>query len=627
MKNTEKWKDELVKEVRQDFDARREMRRNIESKWLLNINFMLGNQYAGISPGGDIVDCGKQYFWQQREVYNHIAPIIEARLAKFTRVNCSVNVRPASSSDADINIARLSTKLISSAYLDNNLVGLQSAANYWSELAGTVFYKVMWNTDSGKVLYQTDGKTYREGNIKVNVCPPYEIYPDTLSASGIDGCMSIIHARAYPVDVIKDIWGKEVEGGDVSVINMDAVETGGSYSSKSFRVFSEVKGGHAVVIERYELPTKEYPEGRLIIVAGDELLYQGALPYKNGTNGERGFPFIRQVALEQPASFYGMSLIERLIPVQRAYNAVKNRKQEFINRLSMGVLAVEEGSVDLDNLEEEGLPPGKVVVYRQGATPPHLMNAGSVPNDFRDEEDRLLQKFISISGISNYVNSGSLSAGNISGYALSLLLEQDYSRLSVSTESIRNAVKELSRQILRLFRQFARTERMVKISGDNGNLETAYFLGSELNSDDIVMEADSEMVETPAVRRNMVLDLLKAGLLTDEAGKMNNRNKAKVMEILGFGNWESARSVEDAHIKKAGIENAELKDTKDCGIEEVDDHDIHIAEHTVFLVSGRDNLTDAAKEKINTHIRAHKVLKRLEAETKIDKSTTLREEV
>ena len=28
----------------------------------------------------------KQYYWQEREVFNHIAPIIEARLARLSRV-------------------------------------------------------------------------------------------------------------------------------------------------------------------------------------------------------------------------------------------------------------------------------------------------------------------------------------------------------------------------------------------------------------------------------------------------------------------------------------------------------------------------------------------------------------
>lgn len=590
----------LVDEVKRDFESRREMRRGLETKWLLNINFMLGNQYAYISRNGDITDDVKQYYWQERQVYNHIAPIIEARLAKFTRVNASVNVRPASSSDNDINVAKLSAKLIEAAQAENNFVKLAATANYWSEVTGTAFYKVVWDKQDGQ-----------EGRISLQVCPPYEIYPDTLGVSDIDNCRSIIHAKVYPVQTIQNIWGVQVEGGEISVLGMSAEDSGGSLGipNRSYKVYANSKAGHAIVIERYELPGKEHKDGRLTVIAGDSLLYEGILPYKNGVDGSRGFPFIKQTAFEQPSGFFGISLIERLIPVQRAYNAVKNRKHEFINRLCMGVVAVEDGSVDIDSLEQEGLSPGRIIVYRQGSTPPRLMSAGSVPNELKDEEDRLLAEFINLSGISDYLN-GSTIASTVSGYALSLLFEQDYARLSVSTESIRNAIRVMSKQILRLYRQFAKNG-IARISGDNGTPEIVAFLGSELTSDDIVLEADSEMIETPAVRRRKVEELLKIGLLSDENGKISNRNRAKIMEMMGFGNWEASRSIDDTHIKKAAIENTELQDAKDCGIEDIDDHDIHIVEHSRFLVNGRDTLSNDAKKMINKHIRTHKVLERM----------------
>lgn len=607
--------EDLVAEIKKDFESRRNARRNIESKWLLNINFMLGNQYSTVAPTGDIVDYGKQYYWQEREVYNHIAPIIETRLAKFARVNCKVNVRPASSDDKDIETAKLSAKLIEATQNDNGFVKLFGNANYWAELTGTVFYKVLWSATSGKVIGALDGRAVREGEARIIVCPSYEVYPDSLGAADVSACRSIIHAKAYPVQTIEDIWGVKVGGGDVSVINMDVSDGAGGfgYTSKNLKVYSDVKNGHAIVIERYEAPSKERPEGRLAIVAGDKLLYEGALPYINGKDGARTFPFIRQTAFESPGSFYGVSVIERLIPVQRAYNAVKNRKHEFINRLSVGVLAVEDGSVDIEGLEDEGLSPGKIITYRQGSTPPQLMSPGSVPSEFRDEEDRLLAEFQSVSGVSNMLNVSTAALTSVSGYALSLLLEQDYSRLSVTTESIRAAVKEICKHILRLYRQFAKHSRLLKISGENGSVEVDSFIGSELNSDDIVMESDSEMTETPATRKNMVLELMNYGLLGDENGKISNRNRSKIMEMLGFGNWESSRSDDDAHLKKAALENSDMEKGEKCAVAEADDHDLHIGEHNHYIVVGRETLSDKAVAILEEHIRRHKILKRLSA--------------
>ena len=94
-----------------------------------------------------------------------------------------------------------------------------------------------------------------------------------------------------------------------------------------------------------------------------------------------------------------------MIPIQRAFNALKNREHEFLNRLTMGVLAVEDGSVDTEELLEEGLPPGKVLVYRQGATPPKMLGADSVPYDFGAEEERLLDEFVLVSGVSEISSS------------------------------------------------------------------------------------------------------------------------------------------------------------------------------------------------------------------------------
>lgn len=72
---------------------------------------------------------------------------------------------------------------------------------------------------------------------------------------------------------------------------------------------------------------------------------------------------------------YGKNgLVSRLIPLQRAYNAIKNREFEYINRISLGVLYVEDDSVDIDELREDGVSGGRVIVYRQDANPPALSN-------------------------------------------------------------------------------------------------------------------------------------------------------------------------------------------------------------------------------------------------------------
>jgi hypothetical protein len=68
---------------------------------------------------------------------------------------------------------------------------------------------------------------------------------------------------------------------------------------------------------------------------------------------------------------YGRNgLVSLLVPYQKQYNDIKNNMTAYCNRINYEPLAVEDGSVDIDELEEEGLSPGKILVYRQGAQPP-----------------------------------------------------------------------------------------------------------------------------------------------------------------------------------------------------------------------------------------------------------------
>jgi len=581
--------EQLVNEIIQDFKSRSAQRKPFDAQWQLNMNFLVGNQYCNVGYNNDIEEYDKQYFWQEREVFNHVATLIETRLAKLKTVRPTMTIVPASGDESDVKTARLGKKIINSIYNKEDMSKLICAATKWSEATGTAFYKITWNQDKGSTFaIEESGQKIKMGDVQISVCSPFEIYPESTSCEDINDCKSIIHAKAYHVDDIEAIWGKKVEGGEVNIFSLDNKNDGLGglgYNSNATRLICTTKTGYAVVIEKYEKPSPSRPNGRLTIVAGNKLLHDGELPYINGTDSDRIFPFVRQVCLEQNGCFWGTSVIERIIPVQRAYNAVKNRKHEYINRLSMGVLTVEDGSIDIDNLEEEGLSPGKILVYRQGANAPTYMGNTNVPVDFSAEEEKLLSEFKVISGVSDIINTN-LAKTNISGVALQLIIEQDEARLSVTSDQIKMAIKEVAKHILRLYKQFARVPRLLKVIGDHGELELDYFSASDITSDEVTFETDTELNESLAQRRSMVFELLNAGLLYDENGKLTNRMRVKALELLGFGVWENSQDIYELHQKKASCENSKFMHKIEVKISEIDEHDIHINEHIAFMLGG-----------------------------------------
>ena len=602
-KNTER---EIINSVLEDFERRREERKFLERQWKLNLNYLAGNQYCEVDLTGEIKEEERYYGWQSRSVFNHIAPIIDTRLAKLSRVRPSFSVRASSGEDKDLKTAEISTEILNSTYQRVSLDKVIKQATLWSETLGTSFYKITWNDKKGRALGEKDGVKIKEGDVEISAISPFEIFPDSIFSSEMEDLKSIIHARAMDVDLIEEIYSKRVLGEEIDVFSFDKLEDNYVIRNRDKKTSSTLKN-HALVIEKYSVPSKEYPNGRLVIVTKDHILFDGELPYENGVDGKRVFPFIKQTSLTRAGCFFGESVIERLIPLQRAYNAVKNRKYEFMNRISMGVLKVEDGSVDTDELIDEGLSPGKIIVYRQGARPPEIMNSNSVPADFTYEEERLYSEFMTISGSSELSRNYETFRSQLSGAALELLIEQDETRLAITSDSIRNAVKDIAKHILRIYKQFATTTRIMKSAGNGKHVKVFYFKSSDISSDDVIFDTENEIAQTPAQKKTAILEMLRTGLLSDDNGIISLRTKGKILDILGYGSLDNVQDLASLHRNKAEKENLDMLASK-VFVDDYDNHEVHLEEHLrkILELDVNSDRDETYLERLKNHYQEHK---------------------
>lgn len=519
---------------------------------------------------------------------------------------------PASTDDADVYAAKLSKEIYSSVANRLDLKSIIRTATTWSEICGTAFYKVVWNNDIGSVFAKNEkSKAIRLGDVDIAVCSPFEIFPDNLACERLEDIRSIIHAKTMDVELIKSMYGITVKPEKCYSFSLDSGfnSVGGlGYDSQISKVANKEMNNCCVVIEKYTRPTAEYPNGRLTIVAGDKLLFDGDLPYINGENGERDLPFVKQISNYVPGSFFGSSIIERVIPIQRAYNAVRNRKHEYFNRLAMGILTVESGSVDTDALEQDGLSPGKVLVYRQGSKAPEIMSTPSDHDHFESEEDRLLDEFTNVSGVNDLWQENYSAFSNLSGTALQLLLESDEQRLQPTIDEIKSSQVKIAKFVLRLYKQYAVVPRLLKIAGDNGEMKMYYWDNNEISCDDVVFDSTRSLGETVATKRQMLLDLIGAGLMYDEEGKFSNNMRKRCLDLLGFGMWENSTDIHTLQINRAQEENLELV-TNSVEVLEIDDHTTHINEHISYVLGSEIKTKENRKEiekRIIEHINEHK---------------------
>ncbi len=602
-KREEERKKALAQEIMSDFEARRAARAQLERGWQLNMNFLSGNQFCDLSPAGEIEEESADFFWQSRRCFNHIAPTMDTRIARLALVRPTLEVRAFSDEEADIKTARLATGILRAVKSRVDLDKVISSATLWSEVCGTAFYKVVWNFDEGNVIGSDEnGHSLHEGDVNVIALSPFEVYPDSLAAENLSEVVSLIHAKAVPVGEIYEKFGVELAGRDIADFPLAPYCAAGGWKHPKDGDSRPVLHGREILIERYTRPSAACPEGRLEIVAADNLLYEGPLPYKNGDRGERVFPFVRQTSIELPGAFFGTSVVDRMIPLQRAYNAVRNRKHEFLNRLTSGVIAVEDGSVDDGELAENGLYPGKVLVYRQGSEKPSFLDCGSLPSEFSEEEARITTEFLLVSGVSEVSRNSTNPTHVTSAIGLQLLIDQDTNRMHGAVESVERAVKEAGKQILHLYKQFAATRRLLKMTGAGGQTELHYFDASDLSADDVQFATGYD--RTPEQVKEEILTLFNLGLLKDSEGNISDDVKSRVLDALGYGSFENARDISRLHIAKAERENVLLAQ-QEVEADEYDDHALHRTVHLRALLSGGEE--DAAtKARILRHLESHR---------------------
>ena len=169
----EKRRKRLAAEIQEDFERRREERRSLENGWLLNMNFLSGNQYCDVSPYGEIEEEDKRFFWQSRRVFNHIAPTVDSRVAKLTRLRPVLHVRAFSDEERDVRAAKLATAILTGVREKIGLDGIAAKATLWSEVCGSAFYKVLWDGTGGRQVGADEfGAPVYEGEVSVEAVPP-----------------------------------------------------------------------------------------------------------------------------------------------------------------------------------------------------------------------------------------------------------------------------------------------------------------------------------------------------------------------------------------------------------------------------------------------------------------------
>ena len=615
----EQFEKDIIADMQARYDERKSQRARLDLQNRLNINFYNGEQYTYIDAvKNDIEEVLPLSSWEERNVFNEIAPCVETRFAFLSKRKNNLKNRPASASSEDRTAAKIGNKVLASTRARLNMGELQQEANLISGIMGTAIWKTVWDPSAGRVVgveqrevtpdevqdlttfeYENEllgyekNTAYRkiyEGDVVTTVHSPFEIYPENLSLP-LRKQQRVMHVMLMSPDEVFANWGVIVKGSDHETYKIVQSEDKFYGSAVTGRVSGTMFAHSTVhnsveVMEEWELPSARYPDGRLIICCSDALLYYGKLPDAMGEDGSYILPFDVQHSIKTDG-FFGNSVIERMIPLQIKYNSVKNRTQDYINRVTIGVLTVEENSlVDEDFYLENGIAPGEIVKYKRGAKEPRFLSIDSLPDDIAREEQAMLAAFNRLSGVSDLGKQSTVPSQVTSGVAIAGLAEQDDTRIGLEAENIKHCLISVGKKWLVLYHNNVAFARQVADIGRNNEFEIEQFIGSDLRSFDVFVESEPESSDTLSQRRQKVIELLNGGLFNDpETGNISKEGRAKIFEMLELGDWENFVEADDRQKQRAQRENNAMVTGEPSRLLDFDDDIVHISVHNNFRLS------------------------------------------
>lgn len=488
---------------------------------------------------------------------NIVLPTLQNRLARLCKNPPRYDVRPNSNGVEDKDAARLTLKVINNVWDQERINEKRIELTMWQQQGGHAWGKVYWDPMRGKQTpvppemdaegnIITEGGIEYEGDIGFDVCSPLEIYVDTL-ARNLHDAQWLAQAKIRKLSYFRNQYGEQgarvkQEGAWLSSLqnllkinNMSAKSMGGQYALETEDA--------AIEIAYYEKPSKQFPQGRMIIIANGILLEYKSLPV-----GE--INFVKFDDMKIGGKFFPESIVTHIRPLQDQYNRNLRRKAEFLNKgLNLKFIAPKGHGLSEESLTDNT----EVLQYNPvpNASEPKPVQAPQLPNYVYTDIDSIKSDINTVAGLSE-VSFGEMPSASIPALGMQILQEADETRVGIITESNENSWADVGRLIAKYAAKFYKGQRYLKEAGQSGEYTVREFTGEDMReSFDVIVIKGSTVPNSKTLKRNDLMALFKEGLLGDP---MDPAVRRKLLQTLEFGDisevWED-QYVDDHQIKRS----------------------------------------------------------------------------
>lgn len=559
----------------------------------INLSYYIGQQWIGVDPTSKQLYVPPIEKNDVRYTANKIQPIVRTEFSKLVKQKPICNVAAASSDDEDIQAAHIADKICEAMQFQLDLPQIDEELIMEGLCCSIGYVKPYWNSNKG-----VDLGGVNEGDVDIDVINCFELKYDPTARKWKD-VQWCIQEKIRTIDYVKDVYDKVVsaEGGLTSANIFDSkIQNINNMGSVKYKAAEN----SVIVYEYWEKPSTKYPQGRRLTTANGVLLFyrEDISPAERPEEdtSERELPYFPFTHINVPGRIAGQSIIENLIPVQRERN--KSRSQIIKNKNFMANPAwiVQEGSL-VNEIEGDA---GEIIEYCEGMNQPTLSQPASMGADVYKNIEQCDEELFFISG-QGEASHGMLPSGkNLSGIGLSVLQEQDDSKLSPTTMSYERCKAKYMSYILKMIKLNYDMERTVQFVGLDNQAEAITFKGSDLTSTNVRVIPGSALPQSKAAKQEFVMTLVNQKVLDPIA------DRQQILNLLQLGFTDSLYDDYNVDVNHAREEQDKwLKGDFSPQVRDFYNHKAHIETHNRFRKSDKYEQLGELQQVVDLHVAEH----------------------
>jgi len=604
-------------------------RRLLEPQWFMSLAFFQNRQWLAYMGNRLVEPAGLDDPGRITETENRITGIVRTELAKLTKTRPVWIATPQSGDEEDTNAASLSEQIMRYQWSHLNMRKHDLKALEWARITGAGFLKVTWDPTIGDpvdVLVRPDGslmtdetgKTMRgnqdmaqafasatgaevkskriaPGDLRVEAPSPFGTLVDPL-ADVFEDAEWLIEETVRSQDYCKRHWDVELMPDTIASPGLVEMQLMGGLSSGS----STYKG---VRIRQYWCkPCDEYPGGARIVWAQGKVLDSDEKPFDP-------MPWIMYTGIPVPGRLWGMGIVELLQGSQTELNKTLSQMAENRNRIGnpTGIAAkqaVGDTEKFLENISQAG---GWHFFDESGSQHPipSYLEPPTLPDYVKELPDQIRRSMEDISG-QHEVTNAQVPPGVTAAAAITLLLDQDDTRLALAVADHEEGLGIMGTKILEHVQRYYTDSRVIKIAGDDGAWQIFDFRNTDLRGNThIEVQAGSSFPQSQAAKQAMMKDIIT--MMTQTGNGLHGRQLSQFFRDLGLGATDHLIQEYTVNETQVNRENVLLMRGVRLEINDYDDTQAHIDGHTDQQKSASYAKAPAQiKQTFEAHVQLHR---------------------